>query len=121
MLQEGCVEEDIEKNQRPHIDLFTGREGIQMLPMNSYADDWGYGALEGAALKLADGANLVLASLGPKTSAVALYRLHRLIESSALVYSACKEYNEGYSTGIGETLRLEWNPSEILAHSRTTV
>lgn len=118
MLQEGSIEEDPEKNQKPHINLFKGREGVRLMSMNSYSADWGYSALEAPALQLAVGANLVLASLGPKTSAVALYKLHRLIGSSALVYSACKEYNEDYSAGIAETLQLEWRPAEILAHGK---
>jgi hypothetical protein len=116
MLQEGWPDEDLDKNQRRHEERLRNVDGLKLYKMNSYGDDWGYSSLEAVAITLAARSNLVLASVGPKTSAVALYRIHRLIENSALVYSACREYNEEYSNGIGDSLWMAWEPGELEAY-----
>ena len=112
LLQEGS-ETDAERNRDPHLKRFRGRPAIQMVKMNSYAPDWGYATLEKEAVKFGSDSNLVLASVGPKTSAVSLYKLHRLLPHSSMVYSPCRDYNDEYSSGIGETLSLAWNPKEL--------
>lgn len=116
-LQIGSPKEDVPKNQMQHIAKFSGRHGIELIEMNSYSDDWGFNFIAAATADMRKDSNLVLASLGPKTSAVALYRLHRTIVNSALVYSPCREYNPNYSQGIKETLRLNWNPQEVTGNS----
>ena len=113
LLQKGSVEEDPERNQKPHRDRFENRHGCFMEELNSFSPDWGYEALKQASGRIVSGANLILASVGPKTSACALYRLHRTIENSALVYAPCRDYNLDYSEGIGETLRLFWDSEMI--------
>lgn len=116
LLQEKFLKE-AERNIEPHLKRFQGRHGIKILTTNSYTPDWGYASLEKIAVEFGQGANLVLASVGPKPSAVSLYHLHRLMPHSSMVYSPCREYNEDYSTGIGKTMRLVWNPAEIPAES----
>jgi hypothetical protein len=107
LLQEGS-DHEAEKSRSLHEHQFAGRKGIRLETLDSYSSDWGFASLEKMAVPFAEDSNLMLASVGPKTSAVALYRLHRSLLNSALVYSPCREYNKGYSTGIGETLRLKW-------------
>ena len=46
--------------------------------------------------------NLLMSSLGPKLTAVTLYRLQRNNEHIGLVYAPANEYNQEYSCGIGE-------------------
>jgi len=45
-----------------------------------------------------------MASLGPKLSAVALYRLHKKYPQTGLVYAPAKEFNPQYSYGITESI-----------------
>jgi hypothetical protein len=117
LLQEGFPDEDSKRNQEPHIKRFQGRPGIKMQKMNSYAPDWGYAGLEKIAMEFGKDSNLVLASVGPKTSAVALYHLHRRMPHSSIAYSPCRNYNEIYSLGIRKTLTLEWDSSAIVLNS----
>ena len=44
--------------------------------------------------------NIILCSLGPKISAVELYRFQKEHEECGLVYIASKDYAEDYSTGV---------------------
>lgn len=46
--------------------------------------------------------NILLASLGPKSSAIPLYQLNRNKVNSALVYVPSLNYNPDYSKGIGQ-------------------
>ncbi len=113
ILQDGSSE-DPTRNREPHLRRFQGRSGIRMESMNSYAADWGLSALERLVREFTGKCNVVLASVGPKTSAVSLYIIHRMMSSSAIVYSPCRDYNVDYSTGIGETLRLQWDAEAVL-------
>jgi hypothetical protein len=112
LLQDGSPK-DPQRNRAPHLKRFEGRSGVTIRVMNSYSPDWGYSALEEAAVDFGKDSNLVLASVGPKTSAVSLYLLHRRLTYSSLVYSPCREYNSEYSTGIGETMEMQWPPAGI--------
>lgn len=44
--------------------------------------------------------NIVIASLGPKFSAIPIYQINRAYPETALCYVPCKEFNELYSVGI---------------------
>jgi hypothetical protein len=46
--------------------------------------------------------NIVFSSLGPKSSAITLYRVNRRYPETALCYIPCKEFNINYSEGIIE-------------------
>ena len=47
---------------------------------------------------------MIMSSLGPKPSAVALYKVCRKIPQVALVYAPSKEFNKEYSYGIGRKI-----------------
>jgi len=110
----GINEENREKNEGRHRARFGNRgASIDLRGINCYDSDWGFSQIFETATQLSSSANLILASLGPKTSAVALYRVHRKLEASSLVYAPCRDYNKAYSTGLRESLWLEWDPSNI--------
>ncbi len=46
--------------------------------------------------------NIIFSSLGPKTSAIPIYKVNRLYPQTALCYLPCKEFNKDYSKGIHE-------------------
>lgn len=111
---DGMNEENREKNEGRHRERFGTRgASVDLRGVNCYELDWGYSQIFEAAKQLGANANLILASLGPKTSAVSLYCVHRRLEASSLVYAPCHDYNEAYSTGLRESLWLGWDPSNI--------
>ena len=116
LFQEGIHSENKEKNENKHRLRFGNRQTICFDSINCYASDWGFARVHEVVSKYAPDSNLILASLGPKTSAVALYRLQRHFPKSSLIYSPCKDYNVDYSAGIGESLVLDWIPAQMIPH-----
>ncbi len=45
--------------------------------------------------------NVIMSSLGPKLTAITLYKLHRENEARGLVYAPSNEFSLEYSSGIG--------------------
>lgn len=48
--------------------------------------------------------NIIMSSLGPKLSAVAMFRLHERHPEVALCYAPSNDFNPEYSQGIGDTV-----------------
>jgi len=114
LYQEGLHEENRLKNEKKHRLSFINRQTIGFDSIDCYAPDWGFARVQKIVSKFAPDSNLILASLGPKTSAVSLYRLQRHFPKSGLIYSPCKDYNVDYSKGIGDTLTIDWIPKQVL-------
>ena len=51
-----------------------------------------------------DSHNIVMSSLGPKLSAVALYRIQREHPQIGLAYAPSREFNKDYSSGISDAI-----------------
>jgi len=64
--------------------------------------DLGLVELQSKTQGLFDDSNVLMASLGPKTTAIPLFQLHRQHPNSSLVYIPSKTYNKDYSIGIGK-------------------
>lgn len=119
-FSEGFHPENKEKNERKHrLRLGDRGKGISFKGVNCYQEDWGFEQILTAASEFAQNANLIMASLGPKTCAVSLYRVHRHLRESSLIYAACKNYNKDYSLGISTTLSLSWDPSNLFAKAES--
>ena len=75
-----------------------------------YRIDYSLDLIIKALLKLENGTsyldnyNIIFNSLGPKTSAITLYKFWLKFPSTALSYIPSKEYNKNYSKGIGEPI-----------------
>jgi hypothetical protein len=92
------------KNARAIAPLLRRRPDVTLFQLDAYSGDHGRAAIA-EALKGKIGAyNVVAASLGPKPSAVALYRLHCSHSDIALVYAPSRQLSLDYSTGIGEAV-----------------
>jgi hypothetical protein len=102
--------------QKKHRLRFNNRQTIGFDSVDCYGPDWGFARVEKIVSNFASDSNLILASLGPKTSAVSLYRLQRHFPKSGLIYSPCKDYNIACSEGIGDTLTIDWIPEEMIPH-----
>ena len=94
-----------ERNIEAHDVIALRNCSIKRCEVDSYAEDHGYKKLHEITAELAQQYNVVMFSFGPKPTAVALYRVQRMIPESTLAYIHCKDYNERYSEGIGDTIR----------------
>lgn len=72
--------------------------------IDNYGDDWGYEIIEKVISDNLPNYNIIVSSLGPKLSAVSVYRAYLKHPEIALTYIPCKEYNVNYCEGIGDSL-----------------
>jgi len=111
----GTHEENREKNEMRHRRRFGDRgRAIRFKGVNCYGPDWGFAQILAEAREFGKCSNLILASLGPKTSAISVYRVLRSLPEACLIYAPCRSYNLEYSKGIGETLALDWPRADQL-------
>ena len=87
-----------------HKDLVRPDVGIHRFDIDAYSEDRGKGAIAVRIQEHITHRNVVMTSLGPKLSAVALYQLHKEYPTTSLAYAASLEYNRDYSKGIGESI-----------------
>ena len=86
-------------------DYERGLDGVgayETFYVDAFASDHGYGVFKKELNSFIDNYNIVVGSLGPKLSAVSLYRIHRHWSQIALVYAPAREFNREYSHGIGD-------------------
>jgi hypothetical protein len=103
-LQEDSVDPQNAGKMQAVRDAFKDDKSVTTFGINAYADDRGRAAIEQALLNVRDKYNVIMASMGPKMSAIALYELHRASEELGLVYLPSSEFNKDYSSGIGESI-----------------
>lgn len=75
--------------------------------IDCYGDDWGYNLIERVISDNVSKYNIIVSSLGPKLSAISVYRSYLNHPEIALTYIPCKEYNLNYCEGIGEGFERE--------------
>lgn len=110
LFQDGVNEENVHRNEKQHKLRFGNRgASLRFESVDFYSADWGTKRTIEIASSFADGGNLILASLGPKPSAVALFEAHRLLPTSSLAYAPCRNYNPEYSVGMKQVVSIEWN------------
>ena len=69
--------------------------------IDCYSEDWGYGVIEKVISENLKSFNIVVSSLGPKLSAVSVYKTYLKHPEIALTDIPCREYNVNYCEGIG--------------------
>ena len=89
--------------QKGEEDFGLNRDNIISKQIDTYAPDFGFKIVE-SVIKEEKQSNVILASFGPKPSAIATYRCYMQHPEIALCYLPCKEYNVDYCQGIGESL-----------------
>ncbi len=87
-----------------HKEEFGHRPGTSIFEIDAYSEDQGFQIIEEHIRPHLQDSNMVMSSLGPKPSAIALFRIHKLHSGTGLVYAPSREFNPDYSSGIGETL-----------------
>lgn len=93
-----------------HEDECKGSTTIESFELDAYKSDHGLDVLKSTISPLLHDYNVIVSSLGPKLSAIAVYQLQREFPSIALTYVPTKEYNLFYSRGIGESVTGIFTP-----------
>ena len=101
-VQSGSQMKNEEKNVKKCEFEFGNLKDVKLFELDAYSLDHGYKAINKKILPYIADYNVVLSSLGPKLSAVALYRLHKTYPDIALAYAPSKKFNPEYSFGLGE-------------------
>ncbi len=85
-------------------EAFKDNKAVQQFWLDAYSADHGIAAISSVIESHAPTHNVLMASMGPKLSAVALYQLHRRNDALGLVYLPSRDFNPDYSHGIGESI-----------------
>jgi len=83
---------------------FAGNASVKQFTLDAYSADHGLADIVAMLADSADTHNVIMASMGPKLSAVSLYQLHQQNDALGLVYLPSREYNREYSKGIGDAI-----------------
>jgi len=72
--------------------------------LDAYAGDNGFSSIKDQIDELKDSYNVIVASLGPKPTSIAMYKAFLDNPEIALAYVPAKEFNKEYSKGIGDKI-----------------
>ena len=92
------------ENVENHLKMLDGYADYETFNIDAYSDDHGLSGIKEKIAPIFDKYNILAASIGPKPSSIALYKLHREFPSIGLVYTPSYEFNEEYSVGIAEAI-----------------
>lgn len=91
-------------------DRFKGEypgEHCNIFELDAYSEDRGMSSMRAELKELGDRYNTIVASLGPRLSTIASYKIKHQDESLGLVYAPSSQYSD-YSIGIGESYSGTW-------------
>ena len=107
-LQQGTQFDNIARNHATHQQLkatlsqeYKGAFTPEFFDLDAYSTDHGYSILREKLGILLEDHNVIISSLGPKLSAIAIYRVYCEFPEIALAYVPAK-YSPTYSIGIGD-------------------
>jgi len=99
-IQTGEQYENNILNAEKHIKFTKSFLNIECFDLDAYLEnDYGYKKIEEKIIENND-SNIILASLGPKPSSIALFRLNKYYPKIGLIYVPVAKYNMNYSFGI---------------------
>lgn len=103
-LQTTTTDPDNDRRMNEHAERFGSDASVELFEVDAYGKDHGQAAIEAVLAPRRDTHNVVMSSLGPKPTAIALYRIQRANREFALAYAPSSEFNREYSSGIGESI-----------------
>lgn len=103
-VQSGSQFGNVLNNAERHFKEFGRDPAVSLFELDAYSDDQGLVVITSKIRDHCDTSNLVMASLGPKPSAVALYKIHRQHPQTSLAYAPSREFNPEYSYGLGNSI-----------------
>ncbi len=108
-IQEGTQFNNQSLNADRVKERFQTYRDFTIFPVDAYKKDYGFTEIEKAMAPHIKESNIILNSLGPKLSAVALYKIHEKYEHTSLAYTPSGQYNLKYSVGYKDTIYSELN------------
>ena len=69
--------------------------------LDAFAEDRGMGVIQEKLEEVDSSYNVIMSSLGPKLTAITLYKLQRQKQERGLVYAPSNQFSQEYSRGIG--------------------
>ena len=96
---------DNDRRMKEHRERFESDESVSIFEVDAYAGDHGQSVIRTQIADRAETHNVIMSSLGPKPTAVAMYRIQRGDPRIGLAYAPSREFNKEYSSGIGRTIR----------------
>ncbi len=102
--QVGPRMENLERNPALHRKQFNGAPSVELFDIDAFSSDHGFATLVRRVKPYLSRFNIVMTSVGPKLSAIALYRCHREYPQIGLTYTPSNEVNPEYSRGMGEAV-----------------
>ncbi len=103
-LQVGDQFQSAVRNADKHREQYRDERGVEFFEIDAYGPDHGHRVIEQRVKELSAERDIVLASLGPKLSAVALYKVKKKWSHTALAYAPSRDFNRDYSHGISESI-----------------
>lgn len=103
-LQKGDQYNNIIKNQEIHLKGLDRNKEIIWFEIDGYSINESLSTIEKYVNPLVEESNVILTSLGPKISSLALFKYHKKNKSTSLSYAPSNEYNKDYSSGYDSTI-----------------
>ncbi|WP_339438696.1 hypothetical protein [Pseudomonas sp. EA_15y_Pfl1_P104] len=98
-VQTGTQYNNFEKNINRHKEALSFQD-IETFEIDSFSPDHGLNKLQEKVEIYKDTHNIIMASFGPKPTAIAMFKANISTPEAALIYVPAIEYNPNYSTGI---------------------
>ncbi len=98
-VQKGNQFDNEIRNAENH-ELIKGYTETKEFELDAYTDDNGYSSIKNQIDELKSNYNVIVASLGPKPTSIAMYKAFLDNPEIALAYVPAKEFNKEYSSGI---------------------
>jgi hypothetical protein len=114
-LQHGKQFQNEERNLKRAERLGQLIRNIRTFEIDAYSTDHGFSAIVEQIKPLVAQYNIIAASLGPKTSAIAMFRVIAEFPEIALAYAPSRQFNLEYSSGIGDSIEGSVK-SELMDH-----
>ncbi|MFB9862264.1 hypothetical protein [Rufibacter immobilis] len=101
-IQTGNQFDNTGRNEKSkHISECKGLTNFKDFSIDAYSNDHGFNTLKKEIMKLKK-YNIIISSLGPKLTTIPVYKLIIEFPEVAISYVSSKQYNNEYSSGLGE-------------------
>ncbi len=102
-IEQGKQFDNDKRNREQHLEL-AQECGAEIVNINCYGKDCGERILSSVVKKNIKNYNIILTSLGPKLTAIPLFKIHSRFPHVALCYAPSQDMNIEYSSGCLEAL-----------------
>ena len=89
-------------NDKQYKNSFKPSLNLKFYKIDAFTEDFGKKEIEKVIIKEKNKSNIIISSLGPKPSSIAIYRLNREYSDIGLVYIPVTKYNFNYSEGLSK-------------------